>query len=321
MLIDYYRQPANSVNLDENSPIGRSHKFTLYLTGLTADEINSISSVDYIQGVLDQMPAFHYSTKWGNSPAAKVTDTIKKVTEHKYLKMFANNNADYRPPIVTDGWTQQIPESAEPLSIDLSFRSYPKNIYNTTPYYDIIRFLVFATTPKKYQVSHSIDYIKYAINEAYSKGEVFAAHANDLINIINTNADNINKSEVIKTILAASKERLDDDVISGIKEKYAYGTADRELADKLLAVLNEANKISNMSNLNTGGCPLIEVDIPNFISINSSNKVPWIITNWSFKPAINTTYIDNNYYPIYVEFKITLETQYVLTNKEIDPSI
>ena len=318
MLIDYYKQPAKSVTLGENSPIGRSHKFKLNLTGLTDEENPEIFS---IEGILDQIPSFHYSTKWGNSPAAKVTDTIKKVTEHKYLKMFANNEANYRPPIVTDGWTQQIPESADPISIDLSFRSYPKNIYNTTPYYDIIKFLVFVTTPRKYQVSHSVEYIKHAMSRAYKEGEIFAAHANDLINIINTNADDINKSEVISAVLAATKERLDDDVISGIKEKYAYGTASRELADKLITILKEANEISNMSKTGTGGCPLIEVDISNFISSNSSNKVPWIITNWSFKPAINTTYIDNNYHPIYVEFKITLETQYVLTNKEIDPSI
>ena len=42
--------------------------------------------------------------------------------------------------------------------------------------------------------------------------------------------------------------------------------------------------------------------------------MPWIITSWSFKPAINTT---DNDFPIYVDFKITLETQYALTSDDL----
>ena len=48
-----------------------------------------------------------------------------------------------------------------------------------------------------------------------------------------------------------------------------------------------------------------QIGKPKTNGANGTEKnVPWIITSWSFKPAINTT---DNDFPIYVDFKITLD--------------
>ena len=93
----------------------------------------------------------------------------------------------------------------------------------------------------------------------------------------------------------------------------AVNAKEEALAKAISGFINELNELSNMSEKNTGGCPIVNLYIPG-LSDSRKNKVPWIITSWSFKPAINT--IDNDF-PIYVDFKITLETQYALTSDNL----
>lgn len=310
MLIDYYRQ-ADTLNLSsESSPIYRSHQFSLMIVedSLTGEE-KQFENTE-IRGILNKLPALHYTTKWGNSPAAKVTDVVKKITEHKYLKMFAKNNANYRPPIVTDGWTQQVPQSADPISYDLEFRSYPIEMMNTTPYNRIIDFLISATTPKKYLFSSSVEYIESAAELAYKRGEELAEMLNELSHNFDTNVEYSKVAAVKRAI-----EMLDEDESTEKSSTSQDPTTAKEeaLAKAISGFIKELNKLSNMSERNTGGCPLIKAYIPG-LSNNTTQNVPWIITSWSFKPAINTT---DNDFPIYVDFKITIETQYALTSDDL----
>lgn len=310
MLIDYYRQ-ADILNLSsKSSPIYRSHQFNLTMDDNSLIDDEEQFKNTKIKGILNKLPALHYTTKWGNSPAAKVTDVVKKITEHKYLKMFAENNANYRPPIVTDGWTQQIPQSADPISYDLEFRSYPKEMMNTTPYNRIIDFLISATTPKKYLLTRSVNYIKNAAEAAYKKGEELNKILNALSRNFDTNVE-YSKFAAIKRAL----EKLDKDK-STKKSSMSQDpvTANEEaLAEAISEFIKKVNALSNMSEKNTGGCPIIKLNIPKLAN-NETLNVPWIITSWSFKPAINTT---DNDFPIYVDFKITLETQYVITSDNL----
>lgn len=324
MLIDYYKQ-LNPKNLEASeSPVYFSHKFKLSLLTSSLSDDDGSPEVYYIDGILNQIPALHYTTKWGNSPAAKVTDVIKKVTEHKYLKAFAENSPDYRPPIVTDGWTQQVPQSAEPLSFDLEFRAYPQTVFNTTSYFDIIKFLIFATTPKKYSISHSINYINNAAEQAFKKGEDLADIFNNLSHEFDSNTE-YSKSAAIKVALAAMAESNDDKIQSDLVNTELNNENEQALAHTIIKTLNLLNSISNMHEIGSGGCPLLLIDIPG-LSNGFDDNLPWIITSWSFKPAVNTTVeLDPSVYnrekqefPIYMDFKITLETQYAPTSQELN---
>lgn len=304
MLINYYKQSSTLDLSPDESPIVKGHEFTLNIveTSLLDDE-NSNFSCTEITGILTKLPTLHYSTKWGNSPAASVTDVVKKITEHKYLKMFAMNNPKYRPPIVTDGWTQQVPQSGEPISYDLEFRAYPIDMLNTTAYPKIIDFLISATTPKKYVFTDSVRYIGPAAEQAYKKGENIADILNNLSHDFDSNTE-YSKTAAIKKALDYLDKKENNDVLNNNEKALAQAIAD---------FINELNNISSMAEKNTGGCPLIKAYIPNFCA-NKPDNVPWIITSWSFKPAINVT---NDNYPIYLDFKITIETQYVLTSENI----
>ena len=212
MLIDYYRQTKPTTLYGDESPIFAGHEFQLTIAdnSLTKEEEPYFDNTA-IMGVLNKLPVLHYTTKWGNSPAAKVTDVIKKITEHKYLKMFAENNGKYRPPIVTDGFTQQVPQAAEPLSYDLEFRAYPVEMFNTTPYSKIIDFLISATTPKKYYFSSSVKYIQDAAEQAYKNGEKVADMLNELSHNFDSNGE-FSKVSAIKKAL---------DISNGNKSKAA----------------------------------------------------------------------------------------------------
>lgn len=313
MLIDYYRQADPTSLSPETSPIYRSHAFTLSISdaSLTDEEKGQFNQL-VINGVLNKLPVLHYSTKWGNSPAAKVTDVIKKVTEHKYLKMFAENNPTYRPPVVTDGWTQQVPQSAEPLSYDLEFRAYPVEMFNTTPYSKIINFLISATTPRKYVISNSVEYIEKAAEQAYKKGEEISEMLNALSHEFDSNAE-YSKVTAVKKALDILAERDTQGENTSTTSDLANSN-EQALAEAIAKFVTPITKLSDMSEKNNGGCPLIYATIPGLTTGTGKKLIPWLITSWSFKPAVNTT--DNNF-PIYVDFKVTIETQYVLTAENL----
>ena len=124
-LISYYNQPAGSNSIDtENSPYTKAHTVNLKVTTCKEDEdyMNAfLSGKTTVQGIIDEIPEISYSTTWGDSPAAVLNEKIKKFTQHKWMKMFAVQRGGYKPPLVTDGWTQQFPKSAEPLNISFKF--------------------------------------------------------------------------------------------------------------------------------------------------------------------------------------------------------
>lgn len=309
MLIDYYRQTKPTTLYGDESPIFAGHEFQLTIAdnSLTKEEEPYFDNTA-IMGVLNKLPVLHYTTKWGNSPAAKVTDVIKKITEHKYLKMFAENNGKYRPPIVTDGWTQQVPQAAEPLSYDLEFRAYPVEMFNTTPYSKIIDFLISATTPKKYYFSSSVKYIQDAAEQAYKNGEKVADMLNELSHNFDSNGE-FSKVSAIKKALDILAER-DNKGENTSKTADLSDKNEQALAEAIAKFITTINDLANMSEKNTGGCPILNLFIPD-LSVNAGDKlIPWIITSWSFKPAVNTT---SKNYPIYLDFKITVESQYALT--------
>lgn len=308
MLIDYYRQSEPTKLYDGESPIFAGHEFALTIAkdSLTNEE-KPLFNNTVIKGVLNKLPALHYTTKWGNSPAAKVTDVVKKITEHKYLKMFAENNSKYRPPIVTDGWTQQVPQSAEPLSYDLEFRAYPVEMFNTTPYSKIIDFLIAATTPKKYLISNSVDYIKDVAEQAYKNGKKVTDMLNELSHNFDSNGE-FSKVSVIKKALDILAER-DNKGENTSKTTDLSDKNEQALAEAIVKFITTITDLANMSENNTGGCPILNLFIPD-LSNAGTLIIPWIITSWSFKPAINIT---SKNYPIYLDFKITVESQYALT--------
>lgn len=315
-LITYYN--TNSVySLSDNSnspgssPIYTTHQFKLEIpkSSLTTEEKNSLNADEYsITGIVNTLPEISYSTSWDIGPIGVVSKKIEEFTNHKLFRAFAQNNSTYRPPITTDAWTQKMPKSAEPISFDLEFRSYPSTgtttpMYNTSCFTKIIKFLIFATTPKQYDLSNSFTYTKQSYAEAKSAGLRFGQATEAMITAIN-------KSELS---------------ISKILSDYASGNVTEKNKTVMYAiegVFNSIDAISSMVNTDVGGAPLCTFSLGKDGQIvKGSNSIKWMIKNWSFKPAINVTYLNNKYVPIYVDFKISLESQMIFTNQEMQEVI
>ena len=300
-LISYYNQPTGSNSIDiENSPYTKAHTVELKVTTCKEDEpyMNTfLRGKTTVKGIIDEIPEISYSTTWGDSPAAVLNEKIKKFTQHKWMKMFAMQRGGYKPPLVTDGWTQQFPKSAEPLNISFKFRAYPiDNYYNTSAFSDIIRLLIFVTTPQEFTLSKAVTSQLQAIYQAEAKGKEFA----NIVNGLKTSLESENVS--FKDFADALEENNRNETTTAtvnLKEK----------KDKLLKFIEN---LGNMEDNNTGGCPLIQLGINGLIK--PSSKVKWLLKSWSFKPSLNTTYNNN---PIYVDFNVSLQTQYILTDTDL----
>lgn len=300
-LISYYNQPTGSNSIDiENSPYTKAHTVELKVTTCKEDKsyMNTfLSGKTTVKGIIDEIPEISYSTTWGDSPAAVLNEKIKKFTQHKWMKMFAVQRGGYKPPLVTDGWTQQFPKSAEPLNISFKFRAYPiDNYYNTSAFSDIIRLLIFVTTPQEFTLSKAVTSQAQAIYQAYDKGEKFAGIVKGLKNSL----DNENIS--YKDFADALENNTNANAAAGANNL-------KEKKDKLFEFIED---LGNMKDDDTGGCPLIQLDINGLIK--PSSKVKWLLKSWSFKPSLNTTYNNN---PIYVDFNVSLQTQYILTDANL----
>ena len=300
-LISYYNQPTGSNSIDiENSPYTKAHTVELKVTTCKEDEpyMNTfLRGKTTVKGIIDEIPEISYSTTWGDSPAAVLNEKVKKFTQHKWMKMFAVQRGGYKPPLVTDGWTQQFPKSAEPLNISFKFRAYPiDNYYNTSAFSDIIRLLIFVTTPQEFTLSKAVTSQLQAIYQAEAKGKEFA-------NIVKGLKNSLDGEKVsLKDFADALEENNRNETTTAtvnLKEK----------KDKLLKFIEN---LGNMEDNNTGGCPLIQLGINGLIK--PSSKVKWLLKSWSFKPSLNTTYNNN---PIYVDFNVSLQTQYILTDTDL----
>ena len=300
-LISYYNQPTGSNSIDiENSPYTKAHTVELKVTTCKEDEpyMNTfLSGKTTVKGIIDEIPEISYSTTWGDSPAAVLNEKIKKFTQHKWMKMFAMQRGGYKPPLVTDGWTQQFPKSAEPLNISFKFRAYPiDNYYNTSAFSDIIRLLIFVTTPQEFTLSKAVTSQLQAIYQAEAKGKEFAGIVKGLKNSLES--ENVS----FKDFAGALEEN----------NKNETTTATENLIKQKKRLLKFIEDLGNMEDNNTGGCPLIQLGINGLIK--PSSTVKWLLKSWSFKPSLNTTYNNN---PIYVDFNVSLQTQYILTDTDL----
>ena len=300
-LISYYNQPTGSNSIDiENSPYTKAHTVNLKVTTCKEDEdyMNAfLGGKTTVQGIIDEIPEISYSTTWGDSPAAVLNEKVKKFTQHKWMKMFAVQRGGYKPPLVTDGWTQQFPKSAEPLNISFKFRAYPiDNYYNTSAFNDIIRLLIFVTTPQEFSLSKAVTSQAQAIYHARDKGKEFA----DIVNGLKNSLEGENVS--FKDFADALENNTNANTTAGAENL-------KEQKDKLFKFIED---LGDMKDDDTGGCPLIQLGINGLIK--PSDTVKWLLKSWSFKPSLNTTYNNN---PIYVDFNVSLQTQYILTDNDL----
>lgn len=287
-LINFYDQLSSSTTLGNNSPVYRSHKFKLAVNDNMLVNGEKLA-IKEIHGIVDQLPEISYSTEWDLSPVSTLTKKVEDFTSNNLIRAIASNNKNYRPPLFTDGWTQKMTKAGSPLSLDFTFRSYPiKEMFNTTMYKDIIHFLIYLTTPREYNFESSVNVTSTALNLAEQYGKDIGEASKELI------------------------EATQGKSITELKDEFANGG---DIKDKFNNILKEIENLGNMGT-DVGGAPLCSLELGTMIK--KSPKINWLIKSWSFKPAINTTLIDSTVNPIYVDFKVAMETQQILTDADLN---
>jgi hypothetical protein len=312
-LMSLYQNGSNPRDIATNiSPIKQSHYFTISVVGesLMNEEANYDSDF-VIQGIMDSLPAISYQTSWDTSPVSVITENIKSFTDNDAIRKFAQNNRTYRPPIITDGWTQLMPKDGCALSISLAFKAYPTLMYSTTDFRSILNFLFFVTTPREYYISDSAKYIKSGLEQSYIKGRGFGTLLNqahkDYQNIAESDNANTSFVKLAKYTVATPKQKT--------QAYNELNAAEKALAEELDAIKSFFDDLLSTADKNVGGVPLCELTIKGLI--NKVDTVRWLVKNWSFKPCINTTREFGVELPLFVEFKIDLETQTILSNNDI----
>lgn len=312
-MISLYHQTQNTdeknlwINSDV-SPINASHNFYMQLRTDNAPAYYQELPVKEIVGITESLPTIKMSTSLKNAPIAQISDKIDSFMSNKYIKYFATRSPEYEPILSTDGWTQKFPDGGSTISVDLSFKSYPIDMFlNTTAYSNIIQFLLLLSTPLEYQPSANLDLISQATSTANSYGKTFGQRIKDL-------NETFNNSEIqLDSIAKAYLNKTSEQQLTGVNKR-ALG--------HLKSLIKDIENIGKLNKTENGGTPTFNFQLGTLIK----PTVPWILKSWSFKPAIQTYYdIDETatdpnsgtYVPLYVEFKISIETQYILTNKDL----
>jgi len=312
-LMNLYQNDNNPKEISNAfSPIRKSHYFTINVVESSlVDEEKNFNNKFNIEGIMDALPGIAYQTSWDTSPVSVITENVKSFTDNAAIRTFAQNNGHYRAPIVTDGWTQLMPKDGCALSISLAFKAYPTFMYSTSDFRSILNFLFFTTTPREYYLSDSAKYIGKGLEHAYAKGQKLGKLVNQAIKDYNavvgqSQEGNASLIQLAKYTVATPEQ----------KAQIELEPAERLLADELDSLKSYFDELLNTSDDNVGGLPLCELEIPGLI--NRVDTVRWLIKNWSFKPSINTTKDTGIELPIFVEFKIDLETQTILSNADMN---
>lgn len=301
-LINYYKQTLGSNTLVENeSPFYRQHSFKLTVPDsmLRSGEKLDISTIN---GIVDQLPEIHYSTGWDLSPISTITKKIEEFTDCKLIRAIATTNADYRPPLFTDGWTQKMTKNGSPLSVDFSFRSYPLELYNTTSYKDILKFLIYITTPREYYGENSIDVTTIAMKQAEKDGVEIGQQVQSLVKTFK--ASDMSFGDLRKELMDPKE-----------------GSKASEIYTQFKSLMTSIEGLANKGDNNIGGAPLCNLEIGKTIKANP--KIFWMVKSWSFKPSVNTSVVkqgDDKYNidPIYVDFKVSFESQQIFTSTDLE---
>lgn len=304
--------------LGSESPAFASRFFSLQERTGTQDLIDkktSISTKYNITGIAMETPQISYSTTLGIAPHVSLANKVNDLFKNDLFKLMASSNREYKPLLLTDGWSQQYPKEGAKVSVNLHFRAYPTEMYNTTDYFTIFKMLFYCSAPKKYGFGNNITILDQAITTAAEKGLL----AGDIIGNMLIDFNELRKrtngfSQADKDAFADALNQFDKEL-----------DAQKEISDKLNYVNNYSLKatdpkqrliesaaylvtaIETFAGNTETACPRFTMSYGNLFQAGTYNY--WIIDNWSCKPSVNTTILsDGRICPIYVDFTINIRT-------------
>lgn len=312
MAFSLYKQNVSSHQLDTKmSPAMNNRYFELIpIKHPNAGNFDIMK----ITGIANDVPVIKYSTSWEDGPTTIFRKKVDDLADSDFMKMFAAKNQKYQPVIATGPWTQKYPKAGTYLEIPLEFRAYHDGSYNTLNYFDCIKSLFFATSPKTYAFTDTLNTIKLATASA----EEIGINTGSLIKDINSSINNLIKAnnsgttgntikwnETVEKMVKKIEELRNVTDIEKIKNE--TGGYDKDKDKDIINIIQGIGAlfviINQITAAETAGCTTFSFKYGNIYTAN--NYANWVINSWSFKPSMNT--LSNNQ-PIYVDFKINVRT-------------
>ena len=306
--------------LGSESPAMSSRAFYLYertKLNLKKGDRSKVDKLFNIQGIANAVPQLSYSTSWGMGAAPSLANKVNDLFKNDLFKLMASSSSTYHPILLTDGWTQQYPKEGAKLRANFTFRSYPYEMYNTTNYFEIFKVLFSCSAPKQFGFGDNITLLQEAVKNTAKKG----LQVGDMIGNMLVDFNELRKkpgaltSVTIKDVMNVVDE-LDSELENIDKEsdKLAHvETYDQKLAtitDHKQRLIHEGamliTAIETLTSSLETACPRFTFGYGNLFDIGGYSH--WVISDWSCKPCVNTTIINDRICPIYIDFTITVQT-------------
>lgn len=320
---------SKQFNGQNRSLLGRSNGFEIKLCHNAFWQYNSnfwrlIN--ESFTGIMLENLSLNFQTDWNDAGGAILGKKIESIVNSKFVKMLAGqSDHGFTPFICSDAWTQQkVSGDAKPVIVQLKFKAYNYNRMGCTNYNDVIRFLIHICSPLKSTTGNNKmkigDDIASTLNDAAAGGA----------NILNDVA------EGYKTFMRGyntdrAKDEKEQGIINTANNMFAAGVKNLvETAD------NSFNKIlTTTSNGKNNGNFTVNFALSNKIfdrEISSDikkagkdenyyttvkNDIDWIVKTFNFKPSRQFQMINDVPKPLWIDFDLTLETRYSLSNKYV----
>ncbi len=261
--------------------------------------------------VLTELPQIAFSPQWGPGTTGLVMNPITSIfNENKIgdaIQMFSNERFISIP--ITNEYSQHVMKESNYITLQLKFRIYADS-YNqryrfmTSTYETWLKYLYFSTSPL-----------------------IPSTYANYVSNINSAAPEAIEKAA---TILTNIKEGASAgmDILGGIMDADKAKAKDGAIAfnESLKAISDEV--IEAVSKQNVFGHVTYDLEIPRFIHSTKNaetNKVYWIITNFSATPSaqfLRGLYSTKSMTParpkpLFFDFAVTIQTNQKMSREQL----
>lgn len=249
----------------------------------------------------DQL-SYGFSHSWSEGPGGKLFEKINDYMDQGMVKLISGVLGDgkYKTISPSDAWSQKILTETTPITISLKSKCFhPEYNKNTkingdtelVNYKDFINFLILITAPQQVTVGNYVENFKDMLGKINGKNKTESEKEESNKSNVGTNVQSNNS--FTNRILTSLGELLNDGA----------------------PTLGISDSGDNLRNHTRGNFSLLlkteKMNGP------QTDKIDWIVKNWSFKPSVQNIISDNIPEPLWIDFNIELETNMALSNMQV----
>lgn len=332
----------SNLNAIDSSYLGLNNGFIIYLTRNAyyfrhrADHWRIPN--ESFTGIMLENLSIDFNIPWGEAAGAVIGAKVAKYANSKFISMLAGQaDAGFQPFICSDAWTQmKVKGEAEPVKINLKFRAFNEDRLQCTNYNDIIRFLIHICSPI-YSSGKNGNNNPGVFDQVKTNVENAVAGVENVAKLAGGTVTNLGKAgmDFVKSIGGDSKSgalnagktiiQTADAVYNTIVSNTGAGknngnfTVDFSLGNIGKRTLENPNTSGKSKPENKINRTYLDTKtmLGNGNTESKAINIDWIVKSFTFTPSRQFELINNVPKPLWINFDLTLETRYSLSNRYI----